>query len=121
MGLIKPAKAPERYEDIIGGDLGTRLGWFRRLRLIWFFVKHPDEFERYDDDARARRRKLFGRGICKSNVRNLWKATGEIRKEMREVRGKIAAEQRERRRLRLMLDDRKRLFDRVFGVKEVSE
>jgi hypothetical protein len=110
MGLIRLFKAPKRYEDIAGQDMGATLGWFRKLRLILFFVKHPDELERYDSDVHAWLRGVFGEDFDDDAMRNPRQAIEALRNEIREVQEKIDAERRERQRLQSLLGERQRML-----------
>jgi hypothetical protein len=115
MGLVALLKAPKRYEDIAGEEICVKLGWFRKLRLFQILLKHPGEQERYqnafwtyyhDNGPHV--------GLTRQSVT-------AMRRELRGLRRRIKAERREQRRLRSLLDDRERLFARVFDMKEVSE
>jgi hypothetical protein len=117
MRPVKLLKAPQRYEDIIGYETG-RLGWLQKLRLVLFFAKHPDEFERHDDDRGARLHKLVGRDFLIScripgeKIKLMRDEKRSLRKETRETRKQIRAERRKQRELLAQIDDRKRTLGR---------
>jgi hypothetical protein len=115
MGLVALLKVPERYEDIIGEEICVKLGWFRKLRFFLFLLKHPDEQERYQNAFWAY---YHDNGPHVDLTR---KSVTALRRELRGLRRRFKTAHREQRVLRSLLDDRERLFARVFGTKEVSE
>jgi hypothetical protein len=119
MGLLKHLlpKAPERYEDIV--SLGSaRIGTIRKLRLILFFVKRPDEYERYRKDFEAKLLKYVGRDFYDRLAASPREELKRLRNDAREIRKKMKAAQRERSGLLAQAADCERLLGAT--GKEVS-
>jgi hypothetical protein len=126
MSLLKQLrfKVPERYEDIVGfGDLThIKLGKFQKLRLFLFFVKYPNEFERYERDFEAQMIRRVGRDYYdrinadpQGEMEKLRKEIRRLREEIPVLRKEACASRKERSGLVGRVDDLQSMLD----VKEV--
>jgi hypothetical protein len=95
---IKRFKSPLRYEDIVDPN-DPKPGLFRKLRLVLFLWRHPEELRRYDDAFKARVDARYGKGWCDNHANPSRRELRELKTQLRVLRKKMYAARQDRREL----------------------